>query len=63
MAAAFSGLRTTGFLGGGTSFSEGYYEKLNLDPPIGMSSGARLVVLIGAGSTLVAEFVMAIPFS
>lgn len=46
----FSGFLATGFLGGGgASFYEGYSEKLNFVPPIGISSGLLVTVTWARG--------------
>jgi hypothetical protein len=53
----------TGFFGWGISFSEGYSEKLNFDPPIGISSGLAVIVSFIYESFIIASLTSTIPFS
>lgn len=53
----------TGFFGWGISFSDGYSEKLNFDPPIGISSGLVVVVSLIYESVVIVSPTSTIPFS
>ena len=53
----------TGFFGWGISFSDGYSEKLNFDPPIGISSGLVVVVSLIYESVLIVSSTSTIPLS
>lgn len=53
----------TGIFGWGISFSDGYSEKLNFDPPIGISSGLVVVVSLIYESVVIVSPTSTIPFS